>query len=641
MKKMGLKTSLILSITILVALSVSISSYVLYLEQKGMLTDSIILESKSDVKAKASAVETILNEKIGGITKLASQYRQKPITGTDSALTDEVFFMANAMNLKSAVIVRDNGDGYWSLGTTLAPETWPNNKMKGDARSLSWYTPTQQASGPLITDPYIYDVTGNDLYWVTIAHRIANGAVAVNMRLQFLDELVQQTNDIPGATATILTQDSTVLASTSSILKSGEKAFKVSGVGHAIQQATQDDSAMSGYTINDQDYLLFSHPIQVGDKRWYYLMSLDESVVLAKLNEARNNAIMISILTTLISIAVGLLLLQRLYQPILSLKATIMGLSSGNGDLTQRLSVQTNDDLGQIAQGVNRFIETLQKMMQEIQAASTSLNSNIDRIREQSERNSTVLQNHAAETEQVVTAIEEMSSTADAMAQDAANTANLTQQANETSASSQQTVESSQRIVTALISNVDQSAQNVQQMADETQQINEILSVIGDIAEQTNLLALNAAIEAARAGEQGRGFAVVADEVRNLASRTKASTEEIETALERLVGGTRTVVDSMESTKARCQETAESSGEVAVSLETMATYVSEINNLSTQIATAAEEQSSVTLELSQNMSAINDIVVELKSSGEQALQDAEDIAQINHQLVAIVNRFKV
>lgn len=641
MKKMGLKTSLILSITILVALSVSISSYVLYLQQKDMLTDSIILKSKGDAKAKASAVETIMNEKVGGITKLANQYRQKPITGTDSALTDEVFFMANAMNLKSAVIVKDNGDGYWTLGTTLAPETWPNSKMNGDARTLSWYPSTQQTNGVFITDPYIYDVTGSDLYWVTIAHRIANGAVAINMRLQFLDELVQQTNDIKGATATIMTEDSTVLASTSPLLKLGQKALNVTAVSSAVQQATQDDSAMSAYTLNGQDYLLFSHPINVGDKRWYYMMSVDESVAMAKLSEARNSAIMISVIATLISIAVGLFLLQRLYRPILSLKSTIMGLSSGNGDLTQRLVVNNNDDLGQIAQGVNRFIETLQKMMQEIQVASTSLNSNIDRIKQQSERNSTVLQNHAAETEQVVTAIEEMSSTADAMAQDAANTANLTQQANETSANSQQAVESSQRIVTALISDVDQSAQNVQQMAEETQQINEILSVIGDIAEQTNLLALNAAIEAARAGEQGRGFAVVADEVRNLASRTMASTEEIETALERLGGGTRNVVNSMETTKTRCQETAASSGEVAVSLETMATYVSEINNLSTQIATAAEEQSSVTQELSQNMSAINSIVVELRASGEQALHEAEDIAQINQQLVAIVNRFKV
>ncbi|WP_218186390.1 methyl-accepting chemotaxis protein [Terasakiispira papahanaumokuakeensis] len=623
------------------ALSVSISSYVLYLQQKDMLAESIIQKSKGDAKAKASAVETIMNEKVGGITKLANQYRQKPITGTDSALTDEVFFMANAMNLKSAVIVKDNGDGYWTLGTTLAPETWPNNKMNGDARTLSWYPSTQQANGVFITDPYIYDVTGNDLYWVTIAHHIVNGAVAINMRLQFLDELVQQTNDIEGATAAIMTEDSTVLASTSPLLKLGQKALNVTAVSNAVQQAIQDDNAMSTYTINGQNYLLFSHPINVGDKRWYYMMSVDESVAMAKLSEARNSAIMISIMATLISIAVGLFLLQRLYQPILSLKSTIMGLSSGNGDLTQRLVVNNNDDLGQIAQGVNRFIETLQKMMQEIQVASTSLNNNIDRIKQQSERNSTVLQNHAAETEQVVTAIEEMSSTADAMAQDAANTANLTQQANETSVNSQQAVESSQHIVTALISDVDQSAQNVQQMAEETQQINEILSVIGDIAEQTNLLALNAAIEAARAGEQGRGFAVVADEVRNLASRTKASTEEIETALERLGGGTRNVVNSMETTKTRCQETAESSGEVAVSLETMATYVSEINNLSTQIATAAEEQSSVTQELSQNMSAINGIVVELRASGEQALHEAEDIAQINQQLVAIVNRFKV
>jgi methyl-accepting chemotaxis protein len=194
--------------------------------------------------------------------------------------------------------------------------------------------------------------------------------------------------------------------------------------------------------------------------------------------------------------------------------------------------------------------------------------------------------------------------------------------------------------VSGLIDDVNLSASNVQQMNEETQSINKILSVIGEIAEQTNLLALNAAIEAARAGEQGRGFAVVADEVRNLASRTKDSTEEVEVALDSLLKGTGAVVSSMEDTKSRCQDTANGAGEVAVSLEKMSDFVDEINDLSTQIATAAEEQSSVTQELSRNMSAISEIVNELDDNGHSALKDAEDVAEMNKHLVTIVNRFK-
>jgi methyl-accepting chemotaxis protein len=175
----------------------------------------------------------------------------------------------------------------------------------------------------------------------------------------------------------------------------------------------------------------------------------------------------------------------------------------------------------------------------------------------------------------------------------------------------------------------------------ETDGINSILSVIGGIADQTNLLALNAAIEAARAGEQGRGFAVVADEVRSLASRTKSSTDEIESALASLLKGNQTVVDSMSITKGRCQQAATGAGEVSESLDTMTGIVSEINDLSTQVAAAAEEQSNVTHEVSKNMVAINSIVGKLDSNGKQAVEEINSIDDINHRLTAIISKFKV
>ncbi len=635
MKNLGLKNLLLLSVILLVSSSVSISSYILYLQEKETLTESIMRESSGYVAAKAAVIETMINEKVGGINKLAKQFANKTVVGTEPEIIEQTKFLASAMNLDSAVIAFESGDAYWNIAT----ETWPNHKYQDDVKSASWYQDGRRANDVTVTNPYLGS-DGKD-YWISIIEKIKGGTISVDMTLAFLNEMVQESNDIPGATAVILNHDTTFLASSSQAIKLGEKGTDFPWFKNAVIEATSKESAAVDYQIDNSEKIFFSHRIKAGDKNWYFAIGLDKSIAFAKLTESRNTAIMITIVATIISVIVAFMLIQLLYRPILALKETIIALSSGDGDLTQRLKIESTDDLGEISQGVNLFIESLQKMMLEIQQASQTLQSNINNMRENSERNSMILQNHVSETEQIVTAIEEMNATADSMAKDAANTANLTQQANDTSQESRQKVHQSQQTVSALIQDVDQSTEDVARMADETQSINSILGVIGDIAEQTNLLALNAAIEAARAGEQGRGFAVVADEVRNLASRTKASTEEVEAALERLLKGTQVVVDSMDNTKTRCQETANDAGNVEVSLDTMSNYVNNINDLSTQIATAAEEQSSVTHEVSRNMTAISEIVGELDSNGQQALAEAQQVSEINAQLAAIVARFKL
>lgn len=276
-------------------------------------------------------------------------------------------------------------------------------------------------------------------------------------------------------------------------------------------------------------------------------------------------------------------------------------------------------------------------MMLQIKEATNALNYNVYSLKEQSDRNTQILDGHVQETEQVVTAIEELNATADSIAGDIANTAQLIHNANNAGQESMLIVSEAQNTVAELVSDVERSVQSVSEMSSKTEGINSILSVIGGIAEQTNLLALNAAIE----GEQGRGFAVVADEVRSLASRTKSSTEEIEEALSLLLKGNQSVVDAMGITKDRCQQAAGSTGQVATSLDAMTGIVSEINDLSTQVAAAAEEQSSVTQEVSKNMTAINDIVGELDKNGKQVVEEISRIEGVNQQLTDIIAKFKI
>lgn len=618
---------------LLIGLSVSGVSIVLYLQEKEALTESVINESKNYVEAKSGVIETLINEKVGGINKLAKLYKNKKFDGSEQEIIDQTFFLANAMNLNSAVLAFESGDAYWNQTT----DSWPNHKFDGDVTQSSWYQDGRNSSGTTVTEPY----RDGSVYWLTIIEKIKGGTISVDMKLDFLNALVKQSNDIPGATAVILNHDTMFLASSSSAIKAGQKGIEFEWFRDAALDAVTKESSVIEYELNGQEKVLFTHRVNAGDKDWYFAVGLDKSVAFAKLEESRNKAIYVSVIAVILSLILSYLLIQLLYKPILVLRETITNLSSGDADLTQRLKVETNDELGDISQGINKFIGNLQNMMLEIREVTTTLQSNVGRMREQSETNSNILQNHVSETEQVVTAIEEMNATADSMASDAANTASLTEKANATSVESKRIAMLSQDTVSGLIADVDVSADNVQNMNKETHSINGILSVISEIAEQTNLLALNAAIEAARAGEQGRGFAVVADEVRNLASRTKDSTQEVESALDSLMKGTDAVVSSMANTKSRCQDTADGAGEVAVSLETMSNYVDDIHDLSTQIATAAEEQSCVTQELSKNMTSISEIVNELDNNGQRSLKDAEDVAEVNNQLVAIVNRFKI
>ncbi|UPQ89702.1 methyl-accepting chemotaxis protein [Vibrio sinaloensis] len=636
MRNLGFKTLLLIAIIALVVVSVSTSSYVAYVEQRDDLVNLITKSNQNYVDAEAQQIANRLNEKVAGLEKLGQRYENEPITGEPQDFIEMTHIFAAAMNLNSSVVAFTNGDAYWNQ----TANTWPNHKFDGDVTTRGWYQAGRRATTTSITEPYLGSEEGG-IYWVSVVRKTFSGMISVDMQLDFLNEIVKSANQVAGKTAFILNHDGTILASSIKEVKAGDKTDRYPWLANVGQQVLGKESASLEATVGDSEKLFFSHQIRIADKSWYLLVGLDSEVVFSDLSAAKRNAIVTAVIATVVSIIVALLILRVLYRPILVLKETVLSLSQGNGDLTQRIEVKTDDDLGQISQGVNVFIDNLQSMMLEIRQVTDQLNENVDRMKDQSQRNSVILQNHVQETEQVVTAIEEMNSTADSMATDAANTADLTNKANEASAESKRTVTQAKANVQELVDDVSAASENVNKMASETDGINTILGVIGDIAEQTNLLALNAAIEAARAGEQGRGFAVVADEVRNLASRTKTSTEEIEAALASLQRGSQSVVSSMETTKQKCAQTAEGAGEVAESLDVMTQFVADINDLSTQIATAAEEQSSVTQELSRNMAAINDIVGELDSNGQQALEEAQTISEMNQTLTSIVRRFKL
>ncbi|EHA1127452.1 methyl-accepting chemotaxis protein [Vibrio navarrensis] len=340
-------------------------------------------------------------------------------------------------------------------------------------------------------------------------------------------------------------------------------------------------------------------------------------------------------------ILVSVPLLHVSFKPLARLQVVVAGLSQGNGDLTQRLDIESQDEIGRISHSINLFIERLQQMFIEVADSSKGIDHAVANLGAQSSSNISTLNQHTQETEQAITAIEEMSATASAIAQSADEAAKLTDRTNRYAEESKQSVTGAVHSVNDLVTQVVSMSDTITRMSDDTKQINSVLQVIGDIAEQTNLLALNAAIEAARAGEQGRGFAVVADEVRALAARTQQSTAQINEMLAKLKSTTENVVNEMGSTRTRCEETAERTNHVMDTLNVVTDSVAQINNLNTLVATSAMEQRQVTDEVSKNMAAIQEIIRQLNSNAAQTNSVSDELDDTSQALSAVVNRFKV
>ncbi|MBY6195767.1 methyl-accepting chemotaxis protein [Vibrio hangzhouensis] len=384
-----------------------------------------------------------------------------------------------------------------------------------------------------------------------------------------------------------------------------------------------------------------SMPIQVHDSNWTLKAFVDTAFTEQNASAVSQKITYALLIAAAIIAPLSMVLIAMIFKPIASLKTVVSDLASGEADLTQRLKVESNDEFGEISRDINTFIAQLQALVGNVVQSCNETSGSIIELEKQTLQNQKLFQSHQTEMDQVVTSIHEMSASADTVANDALQASSHTETANQASAQSKIVVQEALTSLQALVAEVDKTSEAIVAMSRDTQKIGDTLEVIGDIAEQTNLLALNAAIEAARAGEQGRGFAVVADEVRALASRTRQSTSEINDMLAKLHAGNEAVVANMESTKHRCKLYEEQTSDVTSSLDAMMQFTDDINVLVAQIASSAKEQSTVSEEINKNMVSIQDMVHVLVNNGEQATQNANELKGRNQQLLTTVEQFKV
>lgn len=357
------------------------------------------------------------------------------------------------------------------------------------------------------------------------------------------------------------------------------------------------------------------------------------------------NKMLIEILLIIIAVGVVLLIIAWYFvgvflTPIQEVTASLLQFSQGNGNLSLRLEENDYDEAGELAIAFNKFIHKIQTLINDVARSSAELHSDIDTVRTLSQNSAKNVEEQRIRTLQVVTAIEQISATITEIASNASDVSTSTAAGYQETQQGQQVVVHSINTMQQLASEIEDASDVINSLAKSSKEIGSILEVIKGISEQTNLLALNAAIEAARAGEQGRGFAVVADEVRTLAQRTNESTNEIQKMITQLQQNSEDAVNAIARGSKRSNDSIQSISNTGERLNLITENMTTIADLSTLVATATEEQSVVISEINQNVIDINNINDKTAQDSQTTAAACERLQQSSRHLEQLISQFE-
>lgn len=508
-----------------------------------------------------------------------------------------------------------------------------------DPRTREWYKVPMSTGKTVVTEPYV-DVATNDLV-VTIASPFNtsgySGVIGADLNLNTLINDVVSIEQ-PGVYAFLVDGNGKIVAHRDRNLTLKSVANVSPNLSANKIKSLSQAPGFEEISIDGAESLLSAKKVPHTD--WYFTVVIDKTQSFASYRSLLRQSAIFGLIQLAVIAFVAMFIIKKALAPLTTLSSAMEALSKGDGDLTQRISVTSKDEIGTLAHHVNAFIAKLQEIVRDIADSSSQLNEQSEVSTNVARQTSDGLTVQLHEISQIATAVHEMSATAEEVANNAQMTADSAISSTENCEQGKQVIIRNQDSITNLAQQVENASGIIQELEKNALDINAILSTISDIAEQTNLLALNAAIEAARAGEQGRGFAVVADEVRVLSQRTHSSTDEIREMIETLQKNSVSAVESMQRSQDLAQSSVDDANNATTALEEIASSIQQISDMASHISNAASEQRTVTGEVSKNIQLVNDVSDKMSTEADNSRHLSEELRGIAQQLNAQVQLFK-
>ncbi|WP_236200787.1 methyl-accepting chemotaxis protein [Pseudomonas pseudonitroreducens] len=517
----------------------------------------------------------------------------------------------------------------------------PNSPMPDgyDPRTRPWYKDAVAAGGTTLTEPYIDAATQELIMTVATPARAGGktvGVVGGDLGLQTLVQIINSLDFSGMGYAFLVSGDGKILVHP-------DKSFIMKSLADIYPQNTPrigggfSEAELNGHTR----ILSFTQVKGLPSVNWYIGLSIDKDAAYSMLSKFRTSAVIAAAIAIVAILLLLGMLIRVLMQPLTTMGRAMEDIAQGEGDLTKRLKVASNDEFGVLGNAFNRFVERIHESIREVASTARQLHDVSQLVVNASNSSMSNSDEQANRTNSVAAAINELGAAAQEIARNAADASHHATDASHQAGDGRQVVEQTISAMNLLSDKISSACANIEALNSRTVNIGQILEVIKGISEQTNLLALNAAIEAARAGEAGRGFAVVADEVRNLAHRAQESAQQIQKMIEELQVGAREAVDTMTESQRYSLESVEIANRAGERLASVTHRIGEIDSMNQSVATATEEQTAVVDSLNMDITEINTLNQEGVENLQATLRACADLENQAGRLRHLVDSFRI